>query len=540
MAEYADAAPKRWRTDAPIALLWALAVVITLVAVSFARRYTLREHGETLTDIGKLSGFSHDAFWHWVICGVLMTACSVLGGLLARRAGRRASWPILAGCIGAGIGFSLTYPATAIDVFIYAARSRLFTEHGLNPLDARPNDYLGIDPYMQYASQEWGSRTSPYGPLWNLLAAPATLIGGASITTALFVFKGIAVAAWLGCGALIWRTVERLRPGDGLAAACFFLWNPIVLWEGIANGHNDLIMILFVLAAAWAYVAKVDEAVVPLIVIAVLIKYAAIVVLPIAAIAVLRRQSSRFAGVRLTGLWALWSLGLTVVSLAPFYDLEAIRNSIDDQTGLLLTSPGALLHDELRTAGYSADIYNTILDGSRWVAIAGIGLLIALTVWKPWKNLRFQHEAFWILILAGTPALRPWYAIWMVAMAMLLPIGWPTVRAVAYAIGAYGLYAISIWIWNWTGGAWIIMMRAMVWTMLGPALLFTIVEAIAAVTRWDRGRRRRIPTGFGSQWSDGFLSVLRPMADPEGTGLHDEAPLGLQPTPGASRHAAER
>jgi hypothetical protein len=502
MIELAAAAPKRWRRDAPIALLWVLAVVITLAGVTFAQRYPLRDHSDTLTDIGKLSSYSHAGFWHWVIGGLVMMTCAALGGLLARRAGRRAFWPILAGSAGVGIALTLTYPATAIDLFIYAARSRLFTEHGLNPLDARPNDYLDIDPYMRFASQEWGRKTSPYGPLWNLIAAPATLIGGDSVTTALFIFKGMAVAAWLGCGALIWRTVERLRPGDGLAAACFFLWNPVVLWEGIANGHNDLIMLFFVLAAAWAYVATVDEAVVPLIVIAVLIKYAAIVILPIAAIAVLRRQSSRMGAVRLTGLWAFWSIGLTVVALAPFYDLGAIRSSIDDQTGLLLTSPGALLYDELRTAGYSADIYDTILDGGRLLAIAGIGLLTALTVWKPRRAFRFQHEAVWILILAGTPALRPWYAIWMVGLAMLLPIGWPTVRAFAYGAGAYAVYAVSIWIWNWSGQEWIVMIRAMVWTMLGPALVFTIVEAISAVTRWDRGRRRRIPTGFGTQWRE--------------------------------------
>jgi len=90
----------------------------------------------------------------------------------------------------------------------------------------------------------------------------------------------------------------------------------------------------------------------------------------------------------------------------------------------------------------------------------------------------------------------------MVALAMLLPLGWPVVRALAYGLGAYGLYAVSIWIWNWTGGAWIIMMRAMVWTMLGPALLFTLVEAVIALTRWDRGRRRMAyPTGFGTQWA---------------------------------------
>jgi hypothetical protein len=424
----------------------------------------------------------------------------VLAALLARGRGRSALWPVLAGCAFAGIALVFTYPASAIDVFIYAARSRLFTEYGENPLIAHPNDFLANDPYMRFASQEWGSHGSPYGPLWNLIAAPATLIGGDSITTALFAFKAIAVIFWLGCGALIWRITERLRPGDGIAAAILFLWNPIVLWEGIGNAHNDLVMMFFILAAAWAWVARRDEGIVPLLVIAVLIKYAALVLLPIAALAALRRQPNRDRMLRLIGWWAVWSIGFAFVSLAPFFDIGAVRRSIDDQTSLLLTSPGSLLYDELRTAGHPASIYDTILHGGQAIAAIGICILILLTLWKPRQHFRFQHEAMFILLMAGTPALRPWYAIWMVALAGLLPIGWPTVRAIAYGLGAYLTYCFSIWVWNWSGGPWIIMMRCIVWSMVGPALFFAAVEAIAGIYKWDRRRQLRRRSGFGSQW----------------------------------------
>jgi hypothetical protein len=481
------------RETARILLLWVMAGIVSVAAWTYERRYPLRGNSTMLTDLGKLSKFSHPAFWQFLLAGLAITAAMVLAALLARGQGRKALWPVLAGCAVAGAGFVFTYPASAIDVFIYAARSRLFTEYGENPLIAHPNDFLQTDPYMRFASQEWGSHGSPYGPLWNLVAAPATLIGGSSITTALFMFKGIAVVFWLGCGGLIWRITERLRPGDGIAAAILFLWNPIVLWEGIANAHNDLVMMFFILAAAWAWVARRDEGIVPLLVVAILIKYAALVILPIAAIAALRRQPNRDRMLRLIGWWTVWSAGLTFVSLAPFFDIGAIRKSIDDQTSLLLTSPLSLIYDELRTAGHPASIYNTVLHGGQIAAAIVITILILFTLWKPQHQFRFQHEAIFILILAGTPAVRPWYAIWMVALAGLLPIGWTTLRSIGYGLGAYLTYCFSIWVWNWADGSshWIIMMRLIVWSMVGPAIFFAIVEGIAGIYNWDRRRQLR-------------------------------------------------
>src|SRR6478735_1193038 len=240
--------------------LWARALALTAISIAFARRYPLRGNSETLTDIGKLAHYARPEFWWWLAGITALCLIAAIAPYLALRAGRRARWPVLAGAIGAGLAFAAMYPVNAIDVFIYAARSRLYTEYGLNPLTALPNLYVDRDAYFHYASLEWGSVGSPYGPLWNLIAAPVTIFGGASITNALIGFKIMSGAAFLGCGALIWRTAERMRPGAGIAAATVFLWNPLVLWEGIGNAHNDLVMIFFVLAACWAWSARRDEA----------------------------------------------------------------------------------------------------------------------------------------------------------------------------------------------------------------------------------------------------------------------------------------
>ena len=52
------------------------------------------------------------------------------------------------------VSFALVYPATAIDVYIYAARSHLLTDYGLDPSTVSPDRLWDFDAYVQYASQE--------------------------------------------------------------------------------------------------------------------------------------------------------------------------------------------------------------------------------------------------------------------------------------------------------------------------------------------------------------------------------------------------
>jgi hypothetical protein len=472
------------RPNAAIIELWVLAALVIGVSAAFARRYPLRGNSETLTDIGKLSHYGHPEFWRWLLGITLLTVAAAIAPYLALKGGRRSFWPILVGAIGAAIAFAAMYPVNAIDVFIYAARSRLYTEYGLDPLTALPNLYVDRDPYFHYASSEWGSVGSPYGPLWNLVAAPVTIFGGASITHALIGFKIMSGAAFLGCGALIWRTVERMRPGAGIAAATVFLWNPLVLWEGIGNAHNDLVMIFFVLAACWAWSARRDEAIVPLIIVAVLIKYVALVILPIMAVSALCRQRSVGAAIKLMAWWVLLGGAVVALGLSPFYDLDAIKTSVRGQSDILLTSPGSALFHEFQLRGEPDSVSHTIIRAGQIIAgIIILGLTI-LAAWRPSRMIRYAFEAFFILLLFGVPALREWYGIWIIALAALLPLGWPAARAIVFAAGALGSYGLAIWIQAWRGTNFADIGMFMVLLMLGPAILVALLEAADSYAWW--------------------------------------------------------
>jgi len=170
--------------------------------------------------------------------------------------------------------------------------------------------------------------------------------------------------------------------------------------------------------------------------------------------------------------------------LAPFYDFDAIRSSVRDQSDILLTSPGAVLFHELRLRDEPESVSHTIIRFGQAIAAAAILLLTLLAALRPARMIRYAFEAFFILLIFGVPALREWYGIWIIALAALLPLGWPAARGVVFAMGALASYGVAIWIQAWRGTNFGDIGIFMVLLMLGPAILIALLEAADSYAWW--------------------------------------------------------
>ncbi|MGH2558642.1 MAG: hypothetical protein ACRDJH_06230 [Thermomicrobiales bacterium] len=464
-------------------LLWICGFVSAAICAAFAWRYPLRGHTAELVDIGKLANYR---VWPFVgfVAGMLGLFSCYLGGILASRRvdPTQARWALLVCGALQVAAMGWMYPVNAIDLFIYAVRSRLLTEYGADPLAAIPRDYRH-DPYMQFASQEWADNVSPYGPLWNLIASPITLIGGDQLALALAGFKVLAAGCALLGAWLIVQTVAGDRPDDAAAAGIAFLWNPLVLWEGVGNGHNDLVMIVPVLAALLAWSRRRDAWVIPLLVVAATIKYVPLIVIPFAALAILRRAPTWRDRLRV----ALLSVGGSALALAvamfPFYDPEAIWDSVTQQGDIFLTSPAAMAIGVLQEYFAAADV-------RWWATRVGYGILAATLVWQAVQVLRRPawlpravFEALFVFLLVATWNFRGWYLIWPLAVAAVLPSPWLAARAIAWTAGAMSVYALFIWIWHWWEVDFLTIQNIAVPIIAGPAILITVLHISVALWR---------------------------------------------------------
>jgi hypothetical protein len=242
---------------------------------------------------------------------------------------------------------------------------------------------------------------------------------------------------------------------------------------------------------AWA--RRDDVWTIPLLVVAAAVKYVAIALLPLAAVALWRRETPPEPGgapasfrrsdgrrerLRLVAASALLSVAALIVAFAPFYDLGAARASVAAQSDIALTSPAAIAITALveRNPPETAQFWVRAAS----LSLLAIGLAVALVaVWRrPSAFPRAAFETMFLLLLVATWNFRPWYLIWLVALAACLPLGWPAARAIAWSAGGLAGYALFIWGWEWTKWPWPTVQLVGVLLMTGPAVALTLAEGV--------------------------------------------------------------
>ena len=141
--------------------------------------------------------------------------------------------------------FNLTllclWPVTSKDVFVYMAEGRMVAQGGLNPYLHTYAEFNTDSLFTKIVTPWTYNHTSVYGPFFILISAGLTWLGGGNLFLNLFLFKLFFVLLNIACGFLIYKISSNEQ--------IFFLyaWNPLILLEFAANGHNDIITIFFLL-----------------------------------------------------------------------------------------------------------------------------------------------------------------------------------------------------------------------------------------------------------------------------------------------------
>jgi Glycosyltransferase family 87 len=130
------------------------------------------------------------------------------------------------------------------DVFSYIAYARMGVEHGINPYLHGPVA-IARDPVYPYVGHDWRHVATAYGPIYTLLSYPLAPLG---LKGTLWAMKLEALLASAGTLALTWRCA-RIRGFDPIWAVLAIGANPLYLIYGLGGAHNDLIMLLAMMAA---------------------------------------------------------------------------------------------------------------------------------------------------------------------------------------------------------------------------------------------------------------------------------------------------
>ncbi len=321
-------------------------------------------------------------------------------------------------------GLLLGHPYQSIDALTYVAHGYLGNLPDGNPYVTTAAAVNTTDFARQLAPLGWlpVHGFTPYGPLWTHLEIAVMRLTG-DATTALVFIKAIVVASSLGSAALVWKILGRVRPEDQLFGTLVYLWNPMIVVEFAAEGHNDALMILCLLASLALTVSARPALSVVASVSGVLVKYLPLVFLPAQVVYLWhgRRGRSRLAAGLLLGL--LIGAGLAVVLYWPFWvglrTFEGVR--LQGQP-LVSPSPAGGLYWYLLHAyppGEAARLTLRILAGmfATFVLVASWRARDAAGLFGACASIALAY------VLVVSAHYWPWYASLPLALVALAPRG---------------------------------------------------------------------------------------------------------------------
>jgi len=345
-----------------------------------------------------------DLKWHVIesigvalAAGIVYLVCLYL---LERSAERRGLlWFVLAAALLFRCTLVPLEPSLSDDLYRYRWDG-LIQRSGWNPYAIAPEDrrLVGFrDAYWPHVSNQ--EMPNIYPPATEL-----TLRATAAVSSRLLAFKAPFLAAESLLLALLAFWIRRT--GRRSFTLAFYAWNPLVVVEVAASGHNDPLAMLFATAALFLIIERRAVLSTLALAAAVLAKFFPILLAPL----LLRKAGWP----RTARSWAAAGLacGLAAASWWPYR----------------AAWPGVLelFHPYRKHWVNNASLYTVFhwFSGSDdWAWGLGVGIVLGIALWAAFRNLDPLRAAY--LLFGAVPLLSQnafsWYFLWLTPLLVFFP-----------------------------------------------------------------------------------------------------------------------
>jgi hypothetical protein len=361
------------------------------------------------------------ALYYLAIVGLFGVYARVLvmcrrGHLVGRSRALALSFPVLF-----HFAWWLSQPFLSRDLFTYLAQGYLGILPDGNPQAEPVTRVVGSALGAALARLGWSSygEISPYGPLWTLLEVGVIRLT-VDVATAAMLMKGVAVLASIGSAALVWMILGRVRPTDRLLGTLAYIANPLIVIEFAGEGHNDAVMVLFVLSSLLLAIAQRPAGALLALLLGALTKYLPLIFLPAELVFFWRRRDRSALG-RGLALAASSGLILAALAYAPFWTGLATFDGIAvaGQRAVQASTSGTVLWilERWLPASMAAQITSLIL-----IAIFAVIVVATLRSISDAESLiRSCALTALAYLMVASPYVWPWHAALPVALLCLSP-----------------------------------------------------------------------------------------------------------------------
>ncbi len=321
--------------------------------------------------------------------------------------------------------FSLFFVLTCVffpsrgssDISNYAMMSRIVGIYHANPYIVSP-DSFSADIFYNRIGEPWRTLPLTYGPLWLLMVVPIGILAGTNIFASAILFKLLAVAFGIGCVFILSLILEVMAPESKKNGLFLMAWNPWLIFEVANNGHNDIMVAFFILLAVGLMVKNKKLWALPALALAVLVKYVAIILLPIFILWIAVGQKEKQLSVfwlKTTGICVL----LFVICYLPFWQgFETFRGVMIQAKlfGQPFFYPAKLLF-YARGADALPVVKNVFL------GIFIIFYALIILIHRHWDTNTAILKILLVLavfLVFGLSYFQPWYVIWLAPLLILV------------------------------------------------------------------------------------------------------------------------
>jgi hypothetical protein len=384
------------------------------------------------------------ALWSWEALGTFLFSCI----LFSFGAYAIAAWSL----IGAPSAIKLRWvlvpllvfqctlvfvPASmTTDIYNYALYGEMPVLYDANPFVRTPSEFPQ-SPLFYLIPLYWHDAPSVYGPLWIAVSAGvAALFRAGPLADELLSYRLIANVAHLVNTLLIWALARRLHAERAPSAALAYAWNPLLLVDFALNGHNDVVMLSFVLAAFLLASARRHTLAAIGLGLSVAMKYTSILVAPLLLVWSARQHRGLRAqiwslcvgggllGLLVAAFYAPWFEGLgTFGPVLYWMSGPRLNNFWPEPTLISLTAwTSGLLGTSYEAA------WDAIFPGFKLIAKIGFAAYVvyqAIRAERLEDVLASSARVTLVFLLLVNTWVMPWYYSWPLAFAAAL--GWHAV-----------------------------------------------------------------------------------------------------------------
>ena len=353
----------------------------------------------------------------------------------------------------------------------------LFVEYGGNPLATVPDQFADA-PFIQYIT--WHGHVDTYGPIWEYAngavsmlvrawlqatggwgsgqpSCPASLASCQMLAAYVHGYQMLAIVLAGACGWLIYAIAQRSRPQYAYAALLVWLWNPLLLTSSALGAHNDLVMLTLLLAGFWLFQRQRWLAGLLMVALAAHVKLTALLLAPVFGLWLVRQIGWRRA-VGYGCVTVVIALALSWLLYAPLGGWETLPRMLHERSLYVANSPHHVVYRLLLERGWTGAALRpvTIVWPSIVFAVLALGICLATIGFRrrPRSDVKIasgegrgataditisavigaagmmpDDAILWgaavavtlTYLLVGSFWFQPWYMLWVLAPAALLP-----------------------------------------------------------------------------------------------------------------------